>query len=83
METRQGPEAHNLGDNHAEPFPEFRHALLMAGWAEMTALAGECQEVFMAAIFTFHAGKAVVRVAAIKIAVNHLLDIGPPKSVLP
>ncbi len=37
----------------------------------------------MAAIFTLDAGKAVVQIAAIKIAVNHLLDIGPPKSVLP
>jgi len=25
----------------AEPFPEFRHQLLMAGGTEMTALAGE------------------------------------------
>ena len=36
-----------LEDTHAEPLPEFHHALLMAGWAEMTPLAGECQEIFM------------------------------------
>jgi len=83
METRQGPEAHNLGDNHAEPFPEFHHALLMAGWAEMTALAGECQEVFVAAVFAFHAGKPVVQITAIEIAIDYLLDIWPPESVLP
>jgi len=36
----------------------------------------------MAAIFAFHAGKAVVQIAAIEIAIDHLLDIGPPESVL-
>ena len=47
----------------------------MAGGAEMTPLAGECQEVFtcalqgMAAVFAFHTGKPVVDVAAIQIPV--------------
>jgi hypothetical protein len=31
-------------------------------------LTGECQEIFMAAILAFHTGKAVVQIAAIKIA---------------
>ena len=48
----------------------------------MTALAGECREIFMAAIFAFHAGKAVVQIAAVEITIDHLLDIGPPESVL-
>jgi hypothetical protein len=33
-----------------EPFPEFHHPLLMAGGAEMKALAGEGQKIFMVAI---------------------------------
>ena len=37
----------------------------------------------MAAVFTFHAGKAVVQITAIEVAVDNLLDIGPPESVLP
>ena len=37
----------------------------------------------MATVFTFHAGKAVVQITAIEIAVDHLLDIRPPESVLP
>ncbi len=37
----------------------------------------------MAAVITFDPGKAVVRVAAIEIAIDHLLDIGSPESVLP
>jgi ABC-type amino acid transport substrate-binding protein len=32
---------------------------------------------------TFHTGKAVVQITAIEIAADHLLDIGPPESVLP
>ncbi len=37
----------------------------------------------MAAVFAFHAGKAVVQITAIKIAIDHLLDIWPPEAVLP
>jgi len=72
-----------LEDIHAEPFPELHHALLMAGWAEVAALAGEGQKIFMAAILAFHTGKAVVRITAIEITIDHLLDIWPPESVLP
>jgi len=49
----------------------------------MAALAGECQQVFMATVFTLHAGKAVVRVAAIQIPVNDVFQIGSPEAVLP
>jgi hypothetical protein len=77
------PVGNLLEDIHAQPLPEYSHALLMAGWAEMTPRARTCLEIFMAAVFTFHAGKAVVRIAAIEIARDHLLDIGPPESVLP
>jgi hypothetical protein len=57
------PERYLLEDIYAGPFPEFHHALLMTQRTEMTALAGECQEIFMAAIFAFHAGKAVVQIS--------------------
>jgi hypothetical protein len=30
----------------------------------------------MASVFAFHPGKAVVQIAAVEIAVDHLLDIG-------
>ena len=62
---------------------KFSHALLMAGWTEVAALAGENDEIFMAGIFTFHTGKAVVQITAIEIPRDHLLDRGPPESVLP
>jgi len=72
-----------LEDIRAEPFPEFHYPLLMAGGAKMATLAGKRQQIFMAAVFAFHAGKAVVQIAAIEIAKDHFLDIGSPESVLP
>jgi hypothetical protein len=49
----------------------------------VAALAGKGQQVFMAAVSTFHPGKTVVQIAAVEIAIDHLLDVGPPESVLP
>jgi len=47
--------------------------LLMAGGAKMATLAGKGRQIFMTAVFAFHTGKAVVRIAAIEIAKDHLL----------
>jgi hypothetical protein len=49
-----------LEDIHAQPITEFHHALLMARGVEVTALTGECQEIFLTEVFAFHAGNAVV-----------------------
>jgi hypothetical protein len=49
----------------------------------MTALAGEGKKILMVAVSTFHAGKAIVQVAAIKITVNDLQEIGTEESVGP
>jgi hypothetical protein len=40
----------------------------MAGRAEVAALAGKSQQVFVAAVFTFDAGKTIVQIAAIEIS---------------
>jgi hypothetical protein len=37
----------------------------------------------MVAIPALHPGKAVVQVATFQVAVNHLLEVGPPESVRP
>jgi hypothetical protein len=66
-----------------EPLPEFHHPLLMAGGTEMTALAGEGQKIFMVAIPALYPGKAVVQVATVQVAVNDLLEVGPPEPVRP
>ena len=49
----------------------------------MSSLTRKCQQIFVTAIFAFHAGKAVVQITAIEIAIDHLLDVGPPEPVLP
>ncbi|MFH1942810.1 MAG: hypothetical protein ABIL68_11985 [bacterium] len=46
-------------------------------------LAREGQQVSVAAIYTIHTGKAVVPIAAIEIAVDYLLDIGPSEALSP
>ena len=55
----------------------------MAGGAKMTALAGEDNKILMVAVPTFHTGKAVVQIAAIKLTANDLLEIGTEESVGP
>ena len=74
---------HLLENTHAEPLSEFHYALLVAGGAKVTALTREGQQVFMAAVLAFDAGKTVTQIAAIKITVDNLFDIGPPEAVLP
>jgi hypothetical protein len=49
----------------------------------MAALTGKGQQKLVAAVVAPHAGKAVVRVAAVEVPVNDLLQIGPPEIVLP
>jgi hypothetical protein len=71
-----------LEDIHAEPLAEFHHPLLMAGGAEVATLAGKRQQIFMAAIFALHTGKAVVQIAAVEITVNDPLKIWPPETIL-
>jgi hypothetical protein len=55
----------------------------MAGWAKMATLAGKSQQIFVTAVITFDTGKAIVRIATVEIAIDHLLNIWPPESVLP
>ncbi len=66
----------------AQPFAELDDSFLVAGGAEMTALAGKRQEVFMSAIATPHPGKPQVQIPAVQIPVNHVPDIGPEKAIL-
>ena len=37
----------------------------------------------MTAVITFDTGKTIVRIAAVEKTIDHLVDIGPPESVLP
>jgi hypothetical protein len=68
---------------HAQPFPEFNHPFLVTGGAEMAALAGKGEQIFMAAVRTPYAGKPVMQVAAVKIPVDHFPHIRAEESVTP
>ena len=70
-------------DIHTEPLAEFHHALLVAGRAEMAALAGERQKIFVAAVITSDAGKTMLQIAAVEVTVDHFFDIRPPETVIP
>ncbi len=48
----------------------------------MIAHAGEGEQIFMAVVFSLHAGETVVQVAAVQIPANPLLRIGPLETVL-
>ncbi len=58
---------------HAEPLPELHDAFLVAGGAKVPALAGKCQEILMAAILAFDAGKTVVKSELLFIEMEKLL----------
>ena len=66
----------------AQPFTELDDSFLVAGGAEMTALTGKRQKIFMAAIQAPHPGKSQAQVPAVQIPVNHVPDIRSEKSIL-
>jgi hypothetical protein len=53
----------------------------MAGGAEPAAAAGEHQEVFRMAVGTADAGEPAARVAAVEIALDHILYDGPEEAI--
>ncbi len=69
-------------DIHAEPFAKLHDALLMTGRVEVSSFTRKRQQVFMPAVFASDTGKAMMQISAIKITINHLLDIRPPEAVL-
>jgi hypothetical protein len=54
-----------LDDLFEEPIAEFSHTLLMAGGAEVLSLAGEGQEVLVAAGIAADSSEAVMEDAAV------------------
>jgi len=47
---------------------------MMAGWAEVTAFAGEGNEELVTAVIALYTGKAVVQTAAVEVAEDGLTD---------
>ena len=65
----------------AHPFAKLNHSLLVAGRTEVSALAGEGQKIFMAAVCTSDPGKAVAQNATVQITVDHGPQIGTAKPI--
>jgi len=71
-----------LDDLLEKPLAEFDHTLLVAGWAEVPALAREGQEVLVAAGIASDPGEAVLEDSAVEKPVNDASYIRAEKSVL-
>ena len=75
------PMGYRLENLLTKPAPELHHALLMTRGAEMTALAGKRQQVFVMAVATFYPGKAEMQISALQIAQDNVHYIGAPEAV--
>jgi len=67
----------------AEAFSEFHDPLLVAGRAEVAALARERQKILVPTVLASNPGKSIMRITAIKISVNNPSHITPEKAILP
>lgn len=72
---------HFLKNFTTKVFAEFNHTLLVAAGAETPAFAGEGEEVFGIAAGAFYMGKAKVGVAAVKLFINYIENVGLPVTV--
>jgi len=64
------------------PLAPFLTALRMARWAKSAATTRKVKEPLLTTVRTPDAGKPAVRVAAVEVALDHILDEGPEKAVL-
>jgi hypothetical protein len=71
-----------LEDLLTKPLTEFHHSFLVAGGTEMAPCTREGQQILVAAVLAFDAGKTVVEDAAIKIAIDHRFHISTEEAVL-
>jgi hypothetical protein len=53
----------------------------MAGRAEVAALAGKSQQIFMPAVRTFDTSETMVQITTVKITVDNLLGVGAEESI--
>jgi hypothetical protein len=65
----------------ANPLPEFHDTFLMAGWAEISWLAGEGQQPFPSAPIATNPGEAVVQISTLQVPDDHLPEIRSPEAV--
>jgi len=64
------------------PLTPFLKAFGMARGTKPAGAAGKHQEVFSMAVGTADAGESATGIAAVQVALDHLLDSGPEEAVL-
>jgi len=60
----------------------FLPPLRMARWAKSTSATGKVKEALLTTVRTPDAGKPAARVAAVEVALDHILDDGSEEAVL-
>jgi len=74
------PVGHILEHIGKQPFSVFDNPFLVAGGAELSTFARECQKVLMAAVFTPDPGKPHVEISAVQVSIDHSHDVCPPET---
>jgi len=64
------------------PLTPFLPLLRMARWAKSTSATGKVKEALLTTVRTPDAGKPAARVAAVEVALDHILDDGSEEAVL-
>ena len=75
------PVGDGLEHVRAKPLPEFHDTFLMAGWAEISSLAGEGQQPFCSAPIAANPGEAVVQVTTLQVPDDYLPEIRSPEAI--
>jgi hypothetical protein len=66
----------------SHPFAPFLKPLRMARGAKSPRATGKYDQPLLATLGTADAGKPAARIAAVQVALDHLLDNGPEETVL-
>jgi hypothetical protein len=75
------PVRHQREDALGQQRPEELDLLLVAGWAEPAALAGEDQRAVLLAVIAPDAGEAAGQVPALEELLDHLWDDGTQEAI--
>ncbi len=75
------PVGDGLEHVRAKPLPEFHDTFLMAGWPEISSLAGEGQQPFCSAPIAANPGEAVVQVTTLQVPDDYLPEIRSPEAI--
>lgn len=66
------PMRYGIKDSLFEMMTKLNHFFVIVGWTEPAATATVCQDELMMAIWTFDAGKSLMKITTIKILSHHM-----------